>query len=215
MIKAVIFDMDGLIVDSEPIESESLEILLKHYGKIPIYNKEGLIHTVGVCDGYENLREKYKIDDSVEIIRRKKRKIHIGLLARKFKPKQGFVELVDLLKKHSIKTGLASNRRRSVIKIIINNMGVAKMFDCIIGPSKKIRHKPKPDIYLTVARRLKVDTAECVVLEDSETGVIAGKAAGMKAIAVPNKYTKSHDFSKANLIVNSLSDIKWSTILSI
>ncbi|OGE64215.1 hypothetical protein A3I48_03260 [Candidatus Daviesbacteria bacterium RIFCSPLOWO2_02_FULL_36_7] len=214
MIKTVIFDLDGLIIDSEPIESESLEILLRRYNKIPIYYETGLIHTVGGGGAwYDQLRKKYEIEDSVEIIKRKKRRIYLSLLKNKeFEPAKGFYKLIKTLKKRDIKTALASNRYKIHIKFIIERIGIRTFFDSVVGPNNKLRHKPAPDMHIQVAKRFRIRPDECLVLEDSETGVVAGKAAGMKVIAVPNQYTKNQDLSQADLIVNSLEDIRWSTI---
>lgn len=217
MIKAVIFDMDGLIIDSEPLHSKSLEILLKKYGKTPKYHKNGLIHRVGLSgdEEYIKLLEKYELQEEKELFRKKRRRIYVKLLNEKLEPMPGFLPLMKILQRKGIQLGVASNRFVGHIKLILKKFEVIELFGVIVGANKKIPHKPAPDTYLRAARKLKVDPKECVALEDSETGVTSAKGAGMKVIAVPNKYTKSHNFSKADLIVNSLKEIKWSTILNI
>lgn len=213
MIKAVIFDMDGLIVDSEPIESESLEILLQKYGKTARYNSNGLIHKPGVNVGvFEKLKADYSLEDEIKVIRKQKRRIFTSLIKKGVEPKEGLKGLIDTLKEKKVKIALASNRNIKHVKLILSTMAIDLLFEVIIGPSPKRKHKPSPDIYLATAKKLKVKPEECLVLEDSETGVIAGKDAGMKVIAVPNSYTKDQDLFRADLIVNSLKDIKWSTI---
>lgn len=209
MIKAVIFDMDGVIIDSEPIQSKSLEILAREYNKTPIYNKEGLIHTVGISGdaGYIEFMKKHNIEESLEVLRKKRRIIFVNLLKQKLQPTPGFLKLLRKLSKQNLKIALASNRFLEHVSLILGNLGVKGKFDVIIGPSSTIQHKPHPDIYLETARRLEILPEDCAVIEDSETGIISAKKAGMKVIAVPNKYTKHHDFSKADKIVKSLSEV--------
>ena len=213
MIKAVVFDMDGLIVDNEPLHSQSVEIVLRKYGKTPIYNKNGLVHEVGIAgeQEYIDLLSKYGLLDEREIFRRKRRKVYVELIKRSLTPRQGFTSLVKMLRKSGIKIGLASNRMSSHIKIILKNMKVAEYFDAIAGYDRRSNPKPEPDIYLRAARKLKIKPGNCIA-EDTEPGIISAKAAGMKAIAIPNEYTNDQDFSKADLVVNSLIDIKWSTL---
>lgn len=216
MIKAVVFDMDGLIVDSEPIESDSIKILLEKYGKTPIYHDNGLIHVPGTAgQTYQMLIDKYNLKVDIKTLRRNRRRIFTKLIKSKTFPTSDLSNLIYILVTHNIKIALASNRNRKHIDLILTRMGVKELFEVILGPGKKIRHKPSPDIYITTAKKLKVKTEECLVLEDSESGIVAGKEAGMKVIAVPNIYTKNQDLSKADLIVNSLKAVKWSTISKI
>lgn len=216
MIKAAIFDMDGVIVDSEPIHSQSLEILIKKYGKKPIYNSNGLIHKVGVSsdEEYIKLLDRYGLAEEADIFRKKRRRIYIKLLKRPLTSMKGFIPLINSLKKEGIKIGLASNRYQPHIKLILENIGILELFDVIVGRDKDFKPKPAPDIYLKTAKKLKVDPKFCVAFEDSESGIISAKSAGMTAIAVPNKYTSDQDFSRADLIVKSLIEIKWNIILN-
>jgi len=215
-IKAVIFDMDGVIVDSEPIESQSLEKLLRKYGKIPQYNKEGLIHTVGLAgETYKQLIKKYKLEEEIEVLKKIKRKIFRDLVEKKLTVTPGFIELVRMLKKEKLKTALASNRFVDLVFFMLNKIKAKDLFDVIVGASEEIKPKPSPDIYLQVARKLNLIPANCIALEDAETGIIAAKKAGMKVVAIPNKYTKSHNFAKADKIVKSLSQITLPLIHSL
>lgn len=211
MIKAVIFDMDGLIIDSEPIHSLSLEKVLLEYEKTPIYNETGLIHDVGTTGNknYEKVMQKHNLQEDLEIIREKRRKIFEDLINRKLTPKPGLLQLLEILKKENLKLAVASNRLINHIHIMLDNLGVKKYFEVIVGPNPQIKPKPAPDIFLQAAKELNITPNECLILEDSETGIIAGKAAGMKVIAVPNQYTKTHDFSKADKVVESLEEIDF------
>ena len=128
-------------------------------------------------------------------------------LEKKLKPKKGFLSLVKLLKENNFKLSLSSNRRIDHVHLVVRNLDATDYFNAIVGPSPTLKIKPAPDIYLETAKQLQVPPQDCVVIEDSEVGVIAGKSAKMKVIAVPNKYTKHHDFSKADKIVKSLKDI--------
>lgn len=213
-IKAIIFDMDGLIADTETIESKTLEILLKEYGKKAKPHANGLIHIVGGSGwgGGGEFKEKYFPNEDDQVLRKKKRAIFEGLLKTDLTPFPGFMPLLKHLKKNKYKIALASNRNVGHVNLIVELLGAKHFFDIIVGPDETIRHKPHPDIFLHVAKELKISPTECVVLEDSEIGVIAGHTAGMKVIAVPNKYTKDHNFSKADKIVESLEYVKMSLI---
>ncbi len=209
MIKAVIFDMDGVIVDSEPLESQTLEKLLKKYGKTPIRNRSGLIHIAGTAgdEYWKPIMKKYKLSEKIEILRSKRLEIFVDIVKKGMVPIPSVLTLIKKLKKANIKLALASNRFLDQVFLIIGMLKMKDYFDVIVGATKMMRRKPFPDIYLKSARVLRISPVFCVALEDSETGVLSAKAAGMKVIAIPNKYTKHHDFSKADKIVSRLSEI--------
>ncbi|MDO8658383.1 MAG: HAD family phosphatase [Candidatus Levybacteria bacterium] len=214
MIKAVIFDMDGVIIDSEPINSKSWEKLLSERDITPILSSSGLIHEVGPVgnETYKEIMKRHNIKDNVKTIRKRRRELFEELLKEKLTPNSGFLKLIKLLKKEKIKTAVASNRLIKHVHLILENLGVKNFFKVIVGPNPTLKYKPAPDIFLQTAKELDVKPWQCVVIEDSETGILSAKAAGMKVIAVPNKYTKHHNFSKSDKIVNSLSDITVSML---
>jgi HAD superfamily hydrolase (TIGR01509 family) len=206
-VKAVIFDMDGVIVDSEPIESLAWEKILIEYRKKPIYRHSGLIHEVGAEDFNEIISRHDLSGENIEEIRIKKRSFFEEIILKDATLLTGMAALLEKLKKQKIKLAVASSRNERQVKIVIDRLGLTKYFGAIVGYSEKLRRKPSPDIFLAAAAKLKIAPSLCVVIEDSESGVLAGKNAGMKVIAVPNKYTAHQDFSKADKVVNNLSEI--------
>jgi len=217
-IKAVIFDMDGLMFDTEPVTSKSYEKLIREYGKEPIFDsKTGLVHQAGLGKVLTSLiKEKHNIDEDIEVLRQKRRKIFRQILEKEgLEAKPGLLKLLNLFKSKKTKIALASNTSYESIKFNLRKAKISKYFKEIIAGEHVGNYKPHPDIYLEAAKRLGFDPSKCLVLEDSQFGVESGKAAGMKVIAVPNKYTSHQNFSKADLILNSLEDITWETILSI
>jgi len=119
----------------------------------------------------------------------------------------GVLSLLKIVKKEKLKIALASSRNETHVKLIINRLGLDKYFNVIVGYNTQVKRKPSPDIFLKTEDNLAINSSTCVVIEDSQSGVVAGKSAGMKVIAVPNKYTMYQDFSKADKIVSSLSEI--------
>lgn len=215
-VKAVIFDMDGLIVDTEGIESDALSMVVKEYGKTPQLLETGLIHIVGGAEGtYNELLKRHQIVEIFEVFSNKKRDIFTKLLAKKLTPFAGFNQLIKLLNKNKIKIAVASNRFEGHIHMILDNLEVKNLFNAIVGPSGNRRHKPHPDIYLHAAKELGLSPKDCVALEDSESGVISAHAAGMKVIVIPNIYTKEHNFSKADIILKSLKEINMDVLNSL
>ena len=109
---------------------------------------------------------------------------------------------------------VASSSTPEHISVVLEGLQVTGFFDVVVS-AHTIKHgKPAPDIFLLAAERLGVDPKDCVVLEDAQSGVEAGRAAGTKVIAVPNAFTASHDFSKADTVVHSLEEIDWRMLSS-
>ena len=106
-----------------------------------------------------------------------------------------------------MRIGLASSSYRDAVDGVLHGLGMASYFETIVSGSEVARVKPAPDIFLKAANRLGVAPAECVVLEDAEKGVLAAQAAGMPCVAVPNGYTRDHDFSQATQICASLNQV--------
>jgi HAD superfamily hydrolase (TIGR01509 family) len=211
MVEAVIFDMDGLMVDSEPIQSESFETVLREHGVEPRQNDLGVIQTIGVTalDNWKILHSEYNLSPSLslkELVARK-REVYAELLRGHIPPMPGLLPLIAMLEQQRIKKAVASSSSLGHISIVTAKLGLT--FDAIVSGEHVKRGKPHPDIFLKAAELLHVQPSRCVVLEDAESGVNGGKAAGMKVIAVPSRFTSDHDFDNANAVVPSLEAVTW------
>jgi beta-phosphoglucomutase len=209
MLRAVIFDMDGLMVDTEHLHHESFKAVLEGYGVKPVSNNQGVIHIAGVSAeaNWEHFKKQYGFDaDTVELTK-KKHRTHLKLLQGKVEAMPGLSELLEDLKKNGCMIAIASSSVREQIDLIVNRLGIMGFFDAITSGEEVVNGKPAPDIFLRAAAKLGVEPTECVVLEDAMNGMKAAKAANMYAVVVPSEFTKDEDFSGADLKVSSLRDI--------
>ena len=212
MIEAVIFDMDGVIIDSEPLHFESDKMTMKFYEK-EIADDE-LNNYVGVSNPemWGELRSKYELVASVEELIEKQfyfKKYLIG--DRKLEPISGIREFLEELKSSGIRIGLASSSSREFIELILTNLEVKKFFEVIISGDDVQKSKPAPDIFLKAAKELKVEPLNCLVIEDSSHGVKAAKLANMRCIGFSNPNSGNQDLSLADTIVSSIKEINYSS----
>ena len=128
----------------------------------------------------------------------------------------GAKQLIYLLAKNKYKLAIATGgHTKEKVKEILNIFSLDTFFPVIVSSDEVAHGKPAPDIFLEAAKRLGIAPTYCLVLEDASIGVIAGNAAGMKVVAVPNIYTQQQNFSKADRIVTSLTEITLPLIKSL
>lgn len=217
MIRAVIFDMDGVIIDSEPITSKSYDILLRSFGKTPMPKSHGLIHTPGIRgdDVWKEILEKYQLTGDIEELRKKRREVYLKLLEGNVEPMKGVRELIHLLSQHGIPMAIASGSSPQIIDHVLSIFGLQEYFQVIVSGKDVAKGKPDPECFIKAAQQLHVPVEDCLVIEDGEPGVIAAKRAGMKVIAVSHQFSKHNDFSQADIVVPSLQDVTWDMITSV
>lgn len=216
MIRAVIFDLDGLILDSETPEVLAWqETYARHGLEFPVEQwLQNIGRTDSPWDAYAALRA---LDPPIDLSLvkgywRERHEWH----ARDFRlPLPGVVPLLEAVRRRGLRTAVASSSRRAYILSTLQGLSIADRFDAAAGGDEVPRAKPAPDVYLLAAHRLGVGPHACVALEDSLNGVLAAKAAGMPCIAVPSSLTRALDFSAADLIVASLEEVTPETIASI
>jgi HAD superfamily hydrolase (TIGR01509 family) len=207
-MEAVIFDMDGLIIDSEPLQSQAWCMVLKNYKKEPHLDKNGLVHIVGITieKNWNYLIKKYDLSKSFEDLEKERKPYFVKLLTQT-KAMKGFYDLVKLLYSNKIPMAICSSSNMDYLKIAMKTLNIQKYFSVVISGQDFEKGKPFPDCYLATAKKLRIKPSECVVLEDSESGIISGSQAGMKVIAVPTRYTEDMDLSLADIRINSLENI--------
>lgn len=208
MIDAVIFDMDGVIVDSEPLHYESDKMTMKFYGYE--VSDEELNNYVGVSNPemWTELREKYRLTAALGEILEKQlsyKKILIG--ARKLVPIDGIQELLDEFRNSGIRIGLASSSSREFIDLVLEKLGIKDNFEVIVSGDDVKHSKPAPEIFLKASQKLNTDPSVCLVIEDSRHGIEAAKRAGMSSIGFYNPNSGSQDLSLADAIVYSIREI--------
>ena len=215
-IQAVIFDMDGLIVDSENIYYNAYNQTLNDLGvDIP---PEEYVRCVGhpVEDNSANAVKLYDLpirpEDFLESwMKRFENAIEdpeqIDLMP-------GFLDLLAHLRQKNYKLGIASSTPRHRMQTTLKNgvlphldvLSIDQIFGALFSGSDVTNTKPDPEIYLKAAAKLGVEPQHCMVFEDSVAGIQSAKAAGMTAIAVPNFFTSHHDHSEADRILKSLTE---------
>lgn len=210
-MKAIIFDMDGVIIDSEPVHFQLEKEMLEELGGT--MTKEEYVNSVGITD-YDTWnihKEKFNLKPSVEeLIEMKKERfienIHRINLVDNF---QSFI--LDLYDKGYI-MGLASSNNKKAVDSIIKNFNLDKYLEFVISGEEVVNGKPDPEIFLTAAKKMNVKPNECLVIEDAANGVAAAKAAGMKCIGLNNPNSYNQDLSQADLIINNFNELNLDVI---
>lgn len=205
MIKAVVFDMDGVIVNTEMLHFLAWKILFYKEKGVKIKEKdfERLIGTLDI-DTVRYFFKKYKVRGNVQEWRMKKKRIFTKLLKEKVKSFPGVKGVIKRLSK-KYKIGIATSSWDQHIRIVLRKFGLKPYISKVIGKEDVRNHKPHPQIYQKMSKRLGVKESECVVVEDSVVGVLAAKRAKCKCIAVTNSFPASK-LKKADLIVRDLRD---------
>ena len=186
--EAVIFDMDGVLIDSEPLWKIAMEAVFSELGST--LQKSDFQKTVGLrideVIHFWNLHESWGIEDE-EVVQEKIILKMEELIAANAQPLPGVIETLTFLKSKGIKIGLATSSSSRLISIVLRELAISDFFDFAHSAETEDYGKPHPAVYLTVAQKLAVHPTKCLVIEDSFNGVISGLAAKMKVVCIPEK----------------------------
>jgi beta-phosphoglucomutase len=205
MITTVIFDLDGLLADTEPLHCRAYQEALQSKGAT-LTETEYVEHWVRHGKGIVDWIADHGLNLDAHELRALKSKRYLELLASSLHPMDGALELLEKLSGRKT-LALASSSYRDAVDGVLQGLHLAGYFKVIVSGLDVAKVKPAPDIFLAAAHQAGAAPSECVVLEDAEKGVLAASRAGMRCIAVPNAYTSHHDFSKATRVCSSLTDV--------
>jgi putative hydrolase of the HAD superfamily len=205
VIRGVIFDLDGVIADTERLQWEAYRTVLAEYG-VEVGLEEYSREWIATGTGPEYAHRRYALPISPDEIKARKATVYLRLVHRGVQPCRGAAAaLARLHSTHRI--GLATNTARSEVELILGQLGVAHLFHKTIAREDYARPKPAPDAYLAAATALALSPAECAVAEDTARGLRAALDAGMVGIAVPNELTRDNDFTGAARRLASLDEL--------
>ena len=209
--KALIFDMDGSLVDSMWVWKDiDVEYLSKFGYTIP-NDLQKNIEGKSFTETAVYFKERFYIPDSVEEIKADWRQMAWDMYRTRVMPKPGAVALLDYCKRKGIKLGIATSNSREIVDMLLKERGLTDYFSCIMTSCEAKKGKPAPDIYLLTAEQLGVEPADCLVFEDIIYGIQAGKSAGMQVCAVEDEYSAYQWEEKktlADYYIHDFTDIK-------
>ncbi len=215
MISAAIFDLDGVVVDSEPLHYLSEKEMLSKRGVN--LRRSDIKEIVGrtEMEGIQYLKDRFGLKDSAKQLYEEKQRIYKRMLRKAVKPRPGLFKLLNSLEDEGMTLAIASSAPRENIDIVLKALGIEDKFRAVVSGDDVERGKPSPDIFLLAAQRIGIKPKNCLAIEDAQNGVEAAKRAGMTCIAVPNQFTQDQDFSRADAVVQGLEDIDLNFIRSI
>ncbi|HEU5114358.1 MAG TPA: HAD family phosphatase [Candidatus Paceibacterota bacterium] len=206
--KAVIFDMDGLMFDTETLFSAVQTKLLRKRGKTFTLELQNKMMGRKPVDAIKVMLAELGMDEDPLAVAKERDDEYLKLLKTDSRPMPGLFNLLKFLTEGQFKKAIASGSYHLWINTLVDKFNIRKEFDAIVSGEDVTVAKPAPDIYLLAVSKLGVRPDECLVLEDAVNGIRAAKAAGCYAVAVPSEFTKHQDFSEADLVISSLSDPK-------
>lgn len=210
-MKAVIFDMDGVIINSEPLHQKvEREIVEELGGKL---RDDEVASFVGATDYsmWSTIKEKFNLELSVEeLIEIKKERFIKEIDEIELVP--NFMNFMLSLHKKGYLMAIASSNNRRIVDTIVNRFQLYKYMKSVISGEEVRRSKPDPEIFLTAAKKMNVKPSDCIVIEDAYNGVKAAKAAGMKCIGLKNPNTGNQDLSEADLVIEDFNELNLDII---
>jgi len=203
MIKAALIDLDGFLVNSEELYLEANQIYFKKFN----FNFTEDLQRQGAGQKFaEWIKTIVPIDKSGEEILKERNIIFFDLVRKKLKLLPGAKTFLDKIHK-TFKTALVSSSKQDYVDLVFQITKIKKYFDVVVTGEMVKHGKPDPECYLYTAKLLGILPQECIVFEDAPSGVLAGKNAGMRVVAVPSRFVKGDPLiDKADVVLNNLNE---------
>ena len=211
MIKGVIFDMDGVLVDNRDIHIEAFVIFCRRYGLD--MNTDRLMPLFGM--GNEDIMTAIfghpLPAEDVERYSQEKEAIYREIFAERIEPVAGLVDLLAGLKERGVKIAVGSSGMRANVDFVLEKCGIREYFDAIADGDHVTRAKPDPEVFLLAASMLGLSGGECLVFEDSFAGIAAARAAGARVIALATTFPRERHYDY-DMIIDDFTQIDASVI---
>jgi HAD superfamily hydrolase (TIGR01509 family) len=201
---AIIFDMDGVLVDSEPLGFLAMQRVMARHGVA--YTEEDNREFLGrtTLEECRILKSRYRLPADERDLTRQYVGLLVGLIRDQPRPMPGVPAVLEELRGAGHRMALASSAAPEVIAENVRALDLARLFEAVVSGTEVARGKPAPDIFVETARRLQVPVAGCLVVEDSRNGLLAAKAAGMACAVIPCAATRHQDFQEADYRLEAL-----------
>lgn len=203
MFKALIFDMDGLMIDSErlywEVEREIARKFQKSVNDATLWKMMGRRPIEGLRIFVEDLQLPITAEEALssrDVLMREKYRNESEAMP-------GLSHILDTFEER-LKLAVCTGAQQEFMEIVVDRLGIREKFDILQASDEVKKGKPDPEIYLTCCRKLSLKPSMCVVLEDSSNGALAGKRAGCYVIAVPSEYSRGQDFSFVDFVAGDL-----------
>ncbi|MFH1585778.1 MAG: HAD family phosphatase [archaeon] len=206
-IKAVIFDMDGVLIDSIKYVLKSFNEVLKKDGVHITKDEMSKFNGRPLEDMLAWLKRDHNITYSPEEFEEKALALQLKLMREEFKDNKKLINLIETLKAKDLKLAVATSSLRGRAEKILGLLEVKDYFDVILTAEDVTNHKPNPEVFLKAAKKLGVNPEECVVIEDAANGIQAAKKGGMKAIALLTEFQTKKELKDADFIIDSLDEL--------
>jgi len=209
-MKAIIFDMDGVLIDSTLYVAKAFNELLKPFGVVLDLEYEKKTLGMSLRDQITMWRKDFNIGEEIDFSEFSKKAFFIEkeLMKGKLKPNKKILGLIENAKKSDFQLAVATSSMKARAEEILDLIDVRNKLDSIVTAEDVERHKPDPQLFLTAAEKLSVNPENCVVFEDALNGIEAAKNAGMKVVGVLTPYADREEFErKADLVIKDFSEI--------
>jgi HAD superfamily hydrolase (TIGR01509 family) len=184
-IDAVLFDMDGVLVDSEPLHYATTNAVLGRRGRrLDEREYEGLKGLTDVAL-FERLGERFGLSEApLALAAERVGEVLVAMAEGVLLPTDGALECLLTLHADGLRLALASSATRSQVRLVVEKLGIGRLLGAVVSADDVTRGKPAPDVFLAAASRLGVAPADCLVVEDAVLGIVAARVAGMSAVAL-------------------------------
>ncbi len=215
MIRGLIFDFDGLIIDSETTDYRSWQELFQSYGcELPLATWQATVGTAGALDVYGALEGQLGRSVDRASIRAQHRQRNLEMLAGQ-PPLPGVAECISDARRLGLKLAVASSSSHEWVTGHLSRLGYLDAFQAIRCRDDVAAAKPAPDLYLAALASLELRAEEAIAFEDSLNGSLAARRAGVFCIAVPNPLLREHQFDHADLRLERLSELPLESMLTL
>jgi HAD superfamily hydrolase (TIGR01509 family) len=207
---AVIFDLDGVLIDSEALQYKAYSEVLARFG-IRVSLEEYAAQWIALGQGPEYVIRTHGLQMHPNELRALKQPVYHDILRREAALMPGACAALTRLQPH-FPLALATNSSRQDVAFVIDCFDLRRFFAAIVTREDYRDAKPHPDAFLTAATRLAVPPRRCVVVEDAYRGVVAARRAGTTVIAIPNRFTRDSDLSLATVVLPGLDALSVDVI---
>jgi len=213
VVRAIVFDFDGLILETEePIYRSWVEVYQAHGEELPFDQWVQIVgSTTSRFNPQHHLESLLGRPLSREVLERRVGRRTSMILAQTVLP--GVVDHIEAARELGLKLGVASSSTGDWVKAHLERLGILHCFDCVRCRDDVVNAKPEPDLYLAALECLDVQASEAPAIEDSPNGITAARRAGLRCVVVPNAVTARLDLSGADLVTGSLADLSLAELI--